>query len=531
MTDKKQIDHYASLLTRGRLSRREFMGRSLALGVSLPAATALAGKALQAAEPKPGGSFRMAIGGGATSDTFDPATYYESYMQTVGYGLRNCLAEMNNDDELVPELAESWESSDDAATWTIKLRKGVEFHNGKTFDADDAIASLQYQIGPDSKSPAKAILKSISDLKKEDAHTFVVTLSEGNVGFPALLTDYHAPMMPLKDGTLDILSGNGTGAYKIKNFEAGQRAEMVRNPNYWKAGKGHFDEVTVLSVIDVPARTNALVTGEVDAADRMDLKTLHLLKRHDNIKIAEPSGSQYYAYVFMVDREPYTDPDVRLALKYAINREEWLRKLLYGHGYLGNDNPIGKTYKYYTELPQRPYDLDKAKFHLNKAGLSELNVKLWAADAAFAGAVDGAVLYSENAKGANINLEVVRTPNDGYWTNINRVKPWSATYWNPRVTEDMIFSTAFSDDAPWNESNWNNPRFNELLRAARTERDEDKRATMYHEMQQLCTDDCGNIIPAFANYVFAMSDKVQHNRLAASWDLDGTKCLERWWFA
>ncbi len=531
MSENKQIDHYASLLTKGRMSRREFMGRSLALGVSLPAATALAGKALQAAEPKAGGTLRMAIGGGATSDTFDPATYYETYMQTVGYGLRNCLAEMNNDDELVPELAESWEASDDATTWTIKLRKGVEFHNGKTFDADDAIASLQYQIGPDSKSPAKAILKSIQEIKKEDSHTLVITLSEGNVGFPALLTDYHAPMMPLVKGELDILSGIGTGAFKVKNFEPGQRAELVKNPNYWKAGKGHFDEAVVLSIIDVPARTNALVTGEVDAADRMDLKTLHLLKRNEHIKIAEPSGSQWYAYVAMVDREPFSNPDVRLALKYAINREELLRKLLYGHGYLGNDNPIGRTYKYHVELPQRPYDLDKAKFHLKQAGLSEINVQLYAADAAFAGAIDGAVLYSESAKGAGINIEVVRTPNDGYWTNISRVKPWTATYWNPRVTEDMMFSTAFSDDAPWNETNWKNPRFNELLRAARVESDEAKRAEMYAEMQRLCSDDCGAIIPLFANYVFAMNEQVQHGRLAASWDLDGTKCLERWWFA
>ncbi len=531
MSNDKLLKHYSTQLSAGHISRREFIGRAVAAGVAVPLATSLAGKALQAAEPKQGGTFRMAIGGGATSDTFDPATYYESYMQTVGYGLRNCLAEMNNNDELVPELAESWEASDDAVTWTIKLRKGVEFHNGKTFDADDAIASLQYQIGPDSKSPAKAILKPIQEMKKEDSHTVKITLSEGNVGFPALLTDYHAPMMPLVNGELEIMSGVGTGAYKLDNFEAGQRAELVRNPNYWKTGNGHFDEVVVLSITDVPARTNALVTGEVDAADRMDLKTLHLLKRNDGIKIEEPSGSQYYAYVAMVDREPFDHPDVRLAIKYAIDREEILRKLLYGHGYLGNDNPIGRTYKYYAELEQRPYDIDKAKHHLKKAGLDEINVQLYAADAAFAGSVDAAVLYSEQAKKAGINIEVVRTPNDGYWTNINRVKPWTATYWNPRVTEDMMFSTAFSDDAPWNETNWNNPRFNELLKLARVEHDQDKRRDMYTEMQQLCTDDCGAIIPVFANYVFAMSDKVAHNRLAASWDLDGTKCLERWWFA
>ncbi len=526
-----ELKYLKSLLGQGKITRREFLGRATALGVALPLATSLAAKAVSAAEPKQGGHFRMAIGGGATSDSFDPATYYESYMQTVGYGLRNCLAEMNNNDELVPELAESWESSDDATIWTIKLRQGVEFHNGKTFDADDVIASLQYQIGPDSTSPAKAILNAIQEIKKDDANTLIVTLSEGNVGFPALLTDYHAPIMPVIDGQLDILSGIGTGAFTLKSFEPGVRTELVRNPNFWKEGKGHFDSAEVLSITDIPARTNALVTDEVDAADRMDLKTLHLLKRNKNIKIKEASGSQYYAYSMMVDRAPFDNLDVRLALKYAIDREEVLQKLLYGHGYLGNDNPIGKTYAYHVELPQRTYDLDKAKFHLKQAGISELNVTVHAADAAFAGAVDTAVLYSEQASGAGINLKVVRAPNDGYWNNVNQVVPFSATYWNPRVTEDMMFSTAFSTDAPWNESNWANPRFNELLKLARVELDEAKRGEMYVEMQQLCTDDNGAIIPVFANYVFAASDKIEHGRLAASWDLDGVKLLERWWFA
>lgn len=530
MSDQKILDFYADQLSKGRVSRREFLGRATALGVALPLATTLASEAVLAAGPKRGGRLRFGIGGGATSDSFDPATYYETYMQTVGYGLRNCLAEMNSNDELVPELAESWDSNDDATVWTIKLRRGVEFHSGKTFDADDAIASIQHHLGEDSASPAKAILKPIERITKDDSHTIVIGLEAGNVGFPALLTDYHVPMMPLVNGELDTKSGDGTGVFKLKSFEPGQRTVLERNPNSWKEGVGHFDEAEVLSIIDVAARTNALVTGEVDAADRLDLKTLHLLKRRPGVAIKETSGSQYFAYVMMVDKAPYDDPDVRLALKYGIDREEILSKLLYGHGYLANDNPIGKTYKYHAELPQRAYDIDKAKFHLKKAGLSELKVEVHAADAAFAGAVDAAVLYSEQAKKAGIEMNVVRAPNDGYWTDINRVVPWSATYWNPRVTEDMMFATAFSEDAPWNETNWKHPRFNKLLKQARVERDDKTRRDLYQEMQQLCTDDNGAIIPIFANYVFATSDKVGHGRMAASWDLDGTKCLERWWF-
>ncbi len=525
-----ELKFLQSQLTRGKIDRRKFMGRAAALGLTTAIASSLAGEAVKAAGPKKGGRFRLALGGGATSDSFDPATYYETYMQTTGYGLRNSLAEMNNNDELVPELAESWEPSEGATKWMIKLRKDVEFHNGKTFDADDAIASVMHHLGPDSKSSAKAILSSIEDMKKDDDNTVIVSLNAGNVGFPALLTDYHVPMMPVVDGKLEVMSGVGTGAYSLKSFDPGQRMEMVKNPNFWKEGKGHFDEVEVLSVIDVAARTNALVSGGVDAADRMDLKTLKLLERNKDISIKETSGSQYYAYVMMTDKAPYDNLDVRLAMKYAIDREEILDKLLYGHGYLGNDNPIGRTYAYHAELPQRAYDPEKAKFHLKKAGMSDLKVTIHAADAAFPGAVDAASIYSEQARAAGIDLKVVRTPNDGYWTNVSGVEHWTATYWNPRVTEDMMFSVAFSEDAPWNETKWKHPRFNELLKAARIELDETKRRDMYVEMQQICTDDNGAIIPIFANYVFAAHKKVGHDRMAASWDLDGVKCLERWWF-
>ena len=209
-----------------------------------------------------------------------------------------------------------------------------------------------------------------------------------------------------------------------------------------------------------------------------------------------------------VNVAPYDNQDVRLALKYGIDRQEILDKLLYGHGYLGNDHPIGRSYQFHAvDMPQRAYDPDKAKFHMEKAGLTSMEVTINLADAAFAGAIDTAVLYAEQLKKAGINMTVVREPNDGYWSDVYKKVPFFATYWNPRATEDMMFSTAFAKGAPWNESNWENRRFNELLKSARTELDEAKRREMYVEMQQLVSEDGGSVIPVFANYVFGTSDR------------------------
>ena len=529
----KQIDYYARLLQHGRIDRREFMGRALAAGATVAVASTLAAKAVKAATAKKGGHLRIGIGHGATSDSLDSATFLDSYTQFVGYGLRNHLTEVGNTGKLIPELAEDWDASDDAVTWTFKLRKGVEFHNGKSLDAADVVASINHHLGEESKSAAKAILKPIADVKADGKDKVVFTLDAGNADFPYLVSDYHVAIMPAKDDGVDAMSGIGTGGYVLEKFEPGVRTSLKRNPNFWKQGRAHFDSAEVLSIKDVAARTNALTTDEVDVMDRVEIKTAHLLKRNKNLRIEETSGTAHYTFAMRTDTAPFDNNDVRLALKYAVDREALLQSVLRGHGALGNDHPISTANQYHASgLPQRTYDIDKAKFHLKKAGMSNLKVDLSAADAAFDGAVDAAVLYKEHAAKAGIEINVVREPNDGYWSNVWMKKPWSAVYWGGRPTEDWMFSTAYSDGAAWNDTFWKHERFNKLLLEARAELDSAKRREMYGEMQKIVSDDGGVVVPMFNNYVFAMSTKVEHeDSMAANMDLDGNKGMERWWFA
>ena len=143
--------------------------------------------------------------------------------------------------------------------------------------------------------------------------------------------------------------------------------------------------------------------------DRVDLKTADRLGKRPGVRLEETQGTLHYVYSMMCDRAPFDNPDVRLALKHAIDREDLLQKLLYGHGYVGNDHPIGKSNRYYAaDLAQRSYDPDKARFHLKKAGLETLTVPLSVAETAFAGATDGAILYQEQAAKAGITIEVAR---------------------------------------------------------------------------------------------------------------------------
>jgi peptide/nickel transport system substrate-binding protein len=525
------IDFLRQQLTAGRIGRREFLRGATALGVSAAAATAFAGQ-LRAATPKKGGRLRLGIGHGSTTDTLDPGTWANLYVQVIGGATQGKLTFVGNDGNLGPELAESWEATPDAVEWRFNLRKGVEFHNGKTVEADDVIASFNHHRGDDSKSAAKPIVDPIADIKADGKNAVVFTMKSGNADFPFIVSDYHLAILPSKDGEIDTTTGIGAGSYTLESFDPGVRASLKRFPNFWDSSRGHFDEAELLSIVDVAARTNALATDEIDAMDRVDIKTAHLLARNPKIDIVETSGTAHYTFAMRTDTPPFDNNDVRLALKYSLDREAMLQTVLRGHGVIGNDHPIGRSNRFHADdLPQRGYDIDKAKFHLKKAGLSNLKVELSAADAAFAGAVDAAVLFKEHAAKAGIEITVVREPNDGYWSNVWLKKPWCAVYWGGRPTEDWMFSTAYAAGVPWNDTFWNHERFNKLLIEARAELDQDKRRAMYFEMQTIVRDEGGVVIPMFNNYVMALSTKVGHGQVAGNWSLDGFRAVERWWFA
>jgi peptide/nickel transport system substrate-binding protein len=356
----RELDYYCKLLELGRISRREFIGRAVALGATTALATSMANQAVQAAEPKKGGRLRTALTGGSTADSLDPATILDAYMIGVSFGqLRNCLTELAPDNSLIGELAESWDASDDATEWTFKLRQGVEFHNGKTLDSTDVVESINHHRGEDSKSAAKGIIASISDIKADGADTVVFTLSGGSADFPYIMSDYHLSICPAKaEGGIDWESGVGTGGFTLDSFEPGIRTLTKRNANYWKTDI-NFDECETLFISDVTARTSALQTGEIDLMTNIDLKTVHLLERAPGVVVVKTTGNQHLLMPMLMDVAPFDNNELRLALKYAIDREQWLKVIAKGYGELGNDHPIGPANQFRAteeELPQRVYD-------------------------------------------------------------------------------------------------------------------------------------------------------------------------------
>lgn len=514
-----------------KISRRQFIAEVSALGLAASLSPALLSGNVMAATPKKGGTFKQAMTGGATSDSLDPATLFASQPINVSNQLSNCLVEIDHNFKPIPELAESWDASPDAKIWTFKLRQGVEFHNGKTMTAEDVIFSINHHRGEDTKSAAKPFLKSVQNIKSDGKYTVVFELTDGSADFPFIIGDYHLRIYP--DGTSgkEWDKGVGTGGYILEDWEPGVRALTKRNPNYFKEGRAHFDEIETLAIVDVNARTNALKTGRVNAIDRADVKTVHLLKKMAGINVTAVTGTMHYTMPMMVDQKPYMDDNVRMALKLAVNREEMVKTILKGYGEVGNDHPISSVNRYQAgNLEQRTYDPDKAKFYMKKAGMLDHTFNLHASDAAFSGAVDAAILLQESAKKAGIKINVVREPSDGYWSNVWTKKEWCMCYWSGRPVEDMMFSVAYATGAPWNDTHWSHDKFNKLLLEARAELDENKRRQLYAEMQEICKDNGGTIVPMFNQIVEAHSTKLAHGPISAHMEMDGHKNVERWWF-
>lgn len=530
---KKLQDSFVS----GKISRRNFVSTSVAIGVSLAGATAVVNQ-VEAATPKSGGRLRMGITGGATSDVLDPGQILDAYMINVSMGqVRPNMTKIMPDGSVEGDLTSGWQASNGAKTWKFDVRQGVEFHNGKTLDSTDIVDSIRHHMGPDSKSGGSGVVSGIASIKEDGKNGVVVELNEGNGDLPILLSDYHLNICPSKgDGSIDWESGIGAGPYTLEEHEPGVRTLTKKFANYWNTGnESYFDEVETLGINDPTARLAALSTGAVDAINNVPAKTASRLKSMVNVKTLISTGNKQCTMPMLCDVAPFDDQNVRNAVKHIINRQELLDKIFFGYGQLGNDNPVGPANYFRAstdELPQREYDPEQAKYFLKQAGLSSLSVKFHAADTGFSGAVDAGALMRESAKAAGIDIEVVREPNDGYWSNVWMNKPWSACYWSGRPTEDWIFSQIYYSKADWNDTHWNNSSFDKLLVEARSETDEAKRRDKYVEMQRIVHNDGGLALPVFLSEIMGYRSNISvPDQVANNWELDGHLAARRWWTA
>ena len=258
---------------------------------------------------------------------------------------------------------------------------------------------------------------------------------------------------------------------------------------------------------DDTARVAALQSGQVDMVNRIPPKVAALVARMRGVEVHSVPSAGHYVFIMHANTAPFDNNHLRLALKYGINRQEMVDKILFGNGSIGNDSPINASYPLFSAHEQRNYDPDKAAFHYKASG-HDGSVLLRTSDNSFPGAPDASQLFQQSAAAAGISLEIKREPNDGYWSEVWNKKPFSTSYWSGRPTQDAMFSTAYLSTADWNDTRFFNEQFDQLLFAARAELDVAKRTSMYADMGSMIRDEGGLICPMFNNFIDATSDKL-----------------------
>ncbi|MFO1148022.1 MAG: ABC transporter substrate-binding protein [Alsobacter sp.] len=488
-------------------TRRELMQMLLAGGMAATAGGSLLASATAAVAQTPtsGGNLKAAGWSSSTADTLDPAkaSLSTDYVRICAFYNRLTFLDKGGTPQM--ELAESIDSKD-AKVWTVKLRKGVTFHDGKPLSSADVVYSLKRHLDPAVGSKVNSIAKQITDVKAVDPLTVEITLADPNGDLPTILGMHH--FMIVADGTTDFSKANGTGAFVCQTFEPGVRSVGVRNKNYWKQ-PAHLDSFEFFAIPDDTARVNALLSGDIQLAASINPRSKRLVESQPGVVLSKTTSGNYTNLNMRLDMSPGDKAGFVEGVKFLLNREQIQKSALRGLAEIANDQPVPPSSPYFnSELKPKPYDPEKAKALFQKSGLLGQAVPLVASDAA-SSSVDMAVVLQQAGATIGMNFDVKRVPSDGYWSNYWLKAPFHFGNINPRPTPDILFSLLYTSTAPWNESQYKSEKFDRMLVEARGSLDQAKRKQIYGEMQAMIANEAGTAIPVWISNVDALSSKLK----------------------
>ena len=499
---------YLSMIKQGA-SRREFMGYLMAVGATAAASGTLFTDLSKAwAEtPKYGGRIILATDQHGPADTLDPALFTGSVDYFRGRMFYGSLTRLTDNLGYEPELAEEIIPNSDATMWTFKLKKGVEFHDGKTLNADDVIYSMNRHRGDDSISTAKSLMADIERWEKVNEHEVRAILKTPNADLPIALGTFQFKIV--QNGQTDFSAPVGTGPFRVKEFKPGVRTIGTRFENYWEEGRPYLDEIEHYGIADPNARLNAFLAGDIDGMVNVPPKAIEQVQAAPGKDIWSLKSGRYINISPRHDIATSGNPHLWRAMQYLQDRQRLAKGVWKNEATLGNDHPIAPAYfDHSPDIPQRELDLDKAKYHFQQSGIGSTPIPIVASEVA-PGAIDQCLFVQREGKKIGLNFDVRQVTTDGYWSAVWLIEPIFVATWNMRPTANIMMTLAFKSDAPWNETKWKNEQFDQTLTAVRGVTDAAKRKQMYHDLQMMIHEDNGMSIPIYGNYTDAVASYVQ----------------------
>jgi peptide/nickel transport system substrate-binding protein len=344
------------------LQRRDALKGGVALGTGVLMAPALIGR-VRAGEP---GHLRFGLS--SYPPTLDPWANAGTAAATVKLQLHRGLLGYDENAELRPELAESWEVEGDR-TFVFKLRDNAVFHDGSPVTSADVKASYEAIKAPDSTAYLRGAFESIESIETPDDKTVRIILKEPSATFQFLAASFLAFVVPAASIGSDPENMVGAGPYTIANLERGTRIDLEKFDQFYKEGLPKSDQLSFIAYKDENLRVAALEAGDVDIIEYVPWQSMDAISQNDQLVLDTTDGPFMYL-IFNVTDGPLADPKVRDAIGYAIKREDVMAAAFFGRGNPLNGMPIPESSPYFNpKLANHwSYDPEKAKAMLAEAG-------------------------------------------------------------------------------------------------------------------------------------------------------------------
>ncbi len=489
-----------------------------------------AAPAEQPSGPVEGGVLRMSLG--ADFVTFDP--FFDVNNRQFKPVFFEAPIRISDEGDFEPWLAESWDVSDDGMTYTLHLRKGIKFHNGREMTADDVVWSVERARNEEIGHHLSDRFQTCTGAEKIDDYTVAIHYSQVT---PSAL-DGIARMYIFPQEAAETIEKEpvGTGPFKLEEWVPGDHLTAVRFDDYWQEGLPYLDKIEVKPIPDEQSKMLNLMAGSIDALMGVPLADKSLLEQAPGITVVtSPPGFNFYAFILNIKRKPFDNQKVRQAMNYAIDRDKIIETAFHGEA-IPVLVPYAKTsWAYAPDLENfYTYDPEKAKQLLAEAGYPDGFKTTMVIRGASGPYLDMAQVYQQDLAAIGVDVEIQPTELPQYWPILINSKFDMVSHGTGEATVDPsgLFQGAaccrpfrnffgITDDTTWF------PHYKEVIDKAGATLDREERKKLYHEALKIMLEQGWTIPVAWNQNVFAYRDTVHNFRI----DMDGAIWLNETWLS
>jgi peptide/nickel transport system substrate-binding protein len=454
-----------------------------------------------AVQPKSGGVLKVGIQ--ADVQSLDPHMQDSYSSLLVIEQVYEALLRFAPDMAIEPALAESYEIKD-PLTYEFKLRKGVDFHNGREVKAEDVKYSLERVRNPDGGSPRSYWLANVSSIDTPDDHTVVLHLSKPYAPLLSYLANASMAIVPKEvveqNGDLSKVMV-GTGPFVFAENTPGTRTTLKKNDDYWMPGRPYLDGIEFIPMPDDRSRTDNIVTGNVDFADQIPQKDIDILSGKEGL-VLEGGPSTLHDFLFFNERRPPFDSvKVRQAIAWALDRQAMTDAVLFGHGRAITCGPIPPwSWAFSDCVVYDKQDLERAKTLLAEAGYPQGFSMVIKTGAPYKAHTDAAQMIVEWLAPLGVEAEVAPTEWGTFIDEVLIRNDYDAGVvgWIGQVDPDDWLYGLYHTDEQWNVFAYSNPEVDRLLEAGQVTTDQQERKAIYDQAQKIIAEDAP--VAFFHNY-------------------------------